>query len=374
MVSTSSHLISRGSLIALVVAVAATAITTGLIRLNTRETVSTQSTPLPVATVKYRTVDHYRRQARLVGTVNAASDSAIGFEVAGTISRMPARVGTRVEEGDIVATLNVERRRAVLAAANAELTRIDAELELAKLQSQRLAELEAQGLAAKQNYDEARLTEKALRASLDAAEARLLSAQLDIEKSSLHAPYRGVVASRLAQEGTVVNAGTPVLRLVAASGYEAQIGVPAQLSAQLIEGNSYALELGEQRFLAPLRAVRADLDSSTLTVGAVFTLPENIRTVAGESVILALDESVTARGGWLPITALVEGDRGLWNILVTTYENGALIAQREAVEVIYVESQRVFVRGTLKDGAEVVATGLQRLSPGSTITATTAGQ
>jgi len=109
-------------------------------------------------------------------------------------------------------------------------------------------------------------------------------------------------------------------------------------------------------------------------VGAVFTLPENIRTVAGESVILALDESVTARGGWLPITALVEGDRGLWNILVTTYENGALIAQREAVEVIYVESQRVFVRGTLKDGAEVVATGLQRLSPGSTITATTAGQ
>jgi RND family efflux transporter MFP subunit len=312
-------------------------------------------------------MDHYRRQARLIGAVNAASDSAVGFEVAGTIDHMPARVGTPVNKGDILASLNAERRRAVLAAAEAELARVDAELELAKLRRQRLADLEAKGLAAKQSFDEARLSEQALAASQKAIRARRLSAQLDIDKSTLRAPFDGVVASRLVQEGAVVNAGTPVLRLVAASGYEAHIGVPTQLRDQLIVGDLYSLELGGQRFSAPLRAIRADLDTTTLTVGAVFALPDTVEAVAGESVALALDEQINEPGGWLPLTALLEGDRGLWNILVTAKQNGTYTAQREAVEVIYVASDRVFVRGTLADGAQVVATGLQRLSPGSAI-------
>ncbi len=368
MAPSSPQLLTRGSTAALLIALAATAVTTSVIRLNANETVSTQSAPLPVSTVVYQHLDHYRRQARLIGTVNPASDSAVGFEVAGTIDHMPARVGTRVNEGDILASLNSERRGAVLAAAEAELARIDAELELAKLRRQRLADLEAKGLAAKQSYDEARLSEQALVASQKAIRARRLSAQLDIDKSTLRAPYGGVVASRLAQEGAVVNAGTPVLRLVAASGYEAHIGVPTQLREQLIVGDLYSLELRGQRVLAPLRAVRADLDTTTLTVGAVFTLPDTVQAIAGESVALALDEQINEPGGWLPLTALLEGDRGLWNILVTAKQNGAYIAQREAVEVIYVASDRVFVRGTPADGAQVVATGLQRLSPGSAIT------
>ena len=363
-----SQLLTRASIAATLIAVAATATTTTLIRLNANETVSTQSAPLPVSTVTYQQVDHYRRQARLIGAVNSASDSAIGFEVAGTIEHMPARVGTQVSKGDIVAALNTERRGAVLAAAEAELARIDAELALATLRRKRLAELEAKGLAAQQSYDEARLGEEALLASQKAVQARRLSAQLDVDKSTLRAPYGGVIARRLVQEGAVVNAGTPVLRLVAASGYEAQIGVPMQLREQLIVGNLYPLELGDQRFLAPLRAIRADLDMTTLTVGAVFTLPATVRAVTGESVTLALNEQIRERGGWLPLTALLEGDRGLWNILVIIENGGGYTAQREAVEVIYAESDRVFVRGTLADGAQVIATGLQRLSPGSAIT------
>lgn len=374
MASRTDHFLTRGSIAASIVAVAATAVATGLIRMNASETVSAHSVPLPVSTVTYEQREHYRRKARLIGIVNAASDSGIGFEVAGTINDMPARVGTRVQQGELLAVLNTERRATALTAAEAELARIEAELELAKLRRQRLTELEAAGLAAKQTLDEARLGEQALLASQRATQARLLSAQLDMEKSSLRAPYAGVIASRLVQEGAVVSAGMPVFRLVAANGYEAQVGIPTQFSSQLIEGNLYTLELGETRFQAPLRATRADLDTTTLTVGAVFTLPETNNAVAGESIVLTLSEQVSERGGWLPLTALLEGDRGLWNILVVAEKDGVYVAEREAVEVVYSEHDRVYVRGTLANGAQVVATGLQRLSPGSAIAPVAAEQ
>ena len=52
-----------------------------------------------------------------------------------------------------------------------------------------------------------------------ATQARLNSAELAIEKSTLRAPYDGVIAARLVEEGAAVNPGMPVLRLVANTGY-----------------------------------------------------------------------------------------------------------------------------------------------------------
>jgi hypothetical protein len=83
---------------------------------------------------------------------------------------------------------------------------------------------------------------------------------------------------------------------------------------------------------------------------------------------MQFEERVTAPGGWLPLSALLEGDKGLWTVLVTREgESGTIITARESVEVIYNEGDRVYVRGTVANGAAVVASGVQRLSPGSPV-------
>ena len=133
-------------------------------------------------------------------------------------------------------------------------------------------------------------------------------------------------------------------------------------------GDSYTLFVEGKAISAKLRSVGADIDPQTLTVLAVLTLPKEQSVRVGQTVALEIEERVSETGGWLPITALLEGDKGLWTVLVTKEgEAGEIITARESVEVVYSEGERVFVRGTVADGTNVVASGMHRLSPGSPV-------
>mgnify|MGYP006229577637 FL=1 len=88
----------------------------------------------------------------------------------------------------------------------------------------------------------------------------------------------------------------------------------------------------------------------------------------GESAVLQIAETVDSAGGWLPISALLEAPRGLWDVLTITPDaQGKQRAQRESVEILYTRGNEVFVRGTLASEVAVVASGLQRISPGDLV-------
>ena len=110
------------------------------------------------------------------------------------------------------------------------------------------------------------------------------------------------------------------------------------------------------------------MDPNTLTVGTVFDLPVDARVAVGESALLQIAETVSSAGGWLPISALLEAPRGLWDVLTITPDaEGKQRAQRESVEILYARGNEVFVRGTLANEVAVVASGLQRISPGDLV-------
>lgn len=355
------------SLLALFAAIALAWGTTQLIYANVDTAVSDRRAPLPVAVVPFDIEEQYPRQSSYVGTIKAGRDSTLGFEVGGTLSDVPAKEGMQVGAGSVIATLDIDRRLAQLRAAEAELERINAELELARRKRERFEDLVSRGLTSQQQFDEAQLGEQALAQARMASRARRDSAALDVEKSTLRAPFAGVVAQRFAQDGTVVAAGTPILRLLEQSGFEAHVGVPTPVGGRLRPGDFYTLRLGDQRYEAQLRGVRTDVDPTTLTVGAVFILPATVTPMAGETVLLELEEWIQQRGGWLPISALTAGNRGLWDVLVVTQGDTGNVASRESVEILYTQEERVYVRGTLADQALVIAGGLQRLSPGAAI-------
>ena len=79
---------------------------------------------------------------------------------------------------------------------------------------------------------------------------------------------------------------------------------------------------------------------------------------------LALDRDVAERGVWVPLGALVEGNRGLWTVYVAEAQEDGWTAQKRPVEIVQAEADRAFVRGTLMDGDKVIQEGIMRLSPG----------
>lgn len=356
------------SLWAVALAVGLALSATALIKANKVTTTSVERTPMPVAATLYGRQPTFTRNANYLGVIRAGSDSVMGFEVAGVLTSLSATEGMRVSPGDVLAQLGTDRRQARLDAVAATYERVVAERAQAEARAKRIAQLVEDGSASEQDYDDARFSAQALAAAETTAAAQRQSAQLELEKSTLRAPYEAVVAERLVQTGAVVAPGTPVLRLVTAMGREAHVGVPADVARRLELGKTYSIGLQGEQVSAELRSIRDDLDPATLTVGAVFDLPASTAVAVGESAVLQIAETVDSAGGWLPISALLEAPRGLWDVLTITPDaEGKKRAQRESVEILYTRGNEVFVRGTLANEVTVVASGLQRISPGDLV-------
>ena len=324
-------------------------------------------TPLPVSTTLYQSQDSYQRKVSYLGLVAAGRKANLGFEIPGQISTLPLRQGSPVQRGDVIATLDDAALQARRKATAADLEQARAELELAQLKARRQSELRETGAVSKQAYDETRLQARALGSRVEAVSARLASIDIELEKSSLIAPYDGVIADRYVSQGAVVNPGTPVVRLIETSSQEAHIGVSASRAGSLEPGSRYSLKLRDASFQAELLSVRPDVDPLTRTTTAVFAIPAEIAALDGEPLTLELEEPVYMAGGWLPIAALLEGQRGVWTVLRIESEGSSFRAVREAVEVLDVRGDQAYVRGTLVSGSQVVANGVHRITPGTRV-------
>lgn len=343
------------------------------IEANVEPTISTEAQPLPVAVERYQLEESYAATTRFLGVIEAASDSNIGFEVTGVLASLTAKEGDFVTTGQALGQLDTRQQEAALSLALAQEQEVAAQLELAQLNLQRVGTLLDQSLISQREADDARLTVDTTSARLETTRASVRAAEIVIEKSRLVAPFDAVVSERISQPGSIVGPNSPILRLVSVGEREAHVGISPKFANMANVGETYTVFIDGKAAKGKLRSVGADVDAQTLTVLAVLTIPEpvlptNVSVRVGQTVALEFTEQVSTVGAWLPITALLEGDKGLWTVLVTKQNgNGNLVTARESVEVIYSEGNRVFVRGTVSDGTNVVASGMQRLSPGSPV-------
>lgn len=322
---------------------------------------------MPVETVEFRLQDSYQSESRYLGLIEAGKRSELSFELPGKLQRLNVDEGDRVNAGDIIASLDSSALQARRAATKALLQRARADLELAQLQSRRQAELLAKGSVSQSRYDETRLRVDALQAQVQASEAQLRSIDIDLEKSHLRAPFDGAIAQRFVDEGSIVNPGSPVLRLLSETAPKAVIGVSPAVSEKLLTDEHYSLSLRGEVIAAKLLSLRPDVDPVTRTAQAVFQLQDGNRVYDGEPVRLLLQQERELRGAWLPLTALAESARGLWSVMVVDDAADSAVVMREVVEVINIEGNRAYVNGTVADGAQVVASGITRLAPGSAV-------
>lgn len=67
---------------------------------------------------------------------------------------------------------------------------------------------------------------------------------------------------------------------------------------------------------------------------------------------------------WLPVSALSEGRKGLWTVFTVVDRDGHDVIACEAVEILHVEGEKVFARGTIESGAHIVQNGSNRIISG----------
>jgi RND family efflux transporter MFP subunit len=325
---------------------------------------------MPVAVWRVLPEDGYVVRERFAGRVEPERRTQVAFERDGLVTRVAAHEGDRVAAGAVLARLDDVTLLAERDRLEAEHRRVASNLELARLTTERRDTLRRQGHAAVQSFDEARLEAAALEAELASVAARLRSVAIDLDKSVVRAPFAGIVAARMVDEGAVVETGSAVLDLLEADRPRARIGVAPEVARRLAVGDPFTLQQGGRPLAASLQAVRPDLATDTRTVPVLFTLDSALGIPFGEIVELVVETRIAEPGAWLPLDALAEGEKGLWTVLTVRESGGRRVVGRETVELLHVEGERVYVRGTLAAGAAVIAGGTHRVIPGQAVEVT----
>lgn len=328
----------------------------------------TSASPVRVVTIPARLVDGYTTTTRFTGRLEPARQTALAFERGGLVVSVAFDEGQGVRAGSVVARLETSQLVASRRQSEARRRELEAQRNLAQLTLDRQSRLKGQGWSPEQRLDEAEATLAQLTAAIDQVSAQIAGIDIDIAKSDLKAPFDGRVAARSIDEGAVVAAGTQILSLLETGRQQARLGLPPDVAAGLDRGAVYTLRAGASAMQARIAASRPDLDTATRTMTVLFEIAEPAGTTAlGELVTLDIGVRVDERGAWLPATALKEGRRGLWTVLVVEPKDNDAVVRPEAVEVLHVEAARVFVRGTLRDGDRVLSQGTGRVVAGQRV-------
>ena len=326
------------------------------------ETLPRPHPPVSVQTFKLELEPSYRETVRYVGQLEPARQTALAFERPGLVTEVHKDEGDRVAAGDVVATLDVSQLEASRRQLEAQIRELQARRDLAELTLDRQSKLQKKGWSPEQRLDEAEATLDELSAAIDRVRAQVASIDIDIDKSQLKAPFDGVIGSRGTDEGAVVAARTPILTVLEADHRQVRIGLPPDVAARLDPAKVYRVETSAGFAEARLFASRPDLQGATRTVTALFDVPSENNTPSGvsplgEIVTLVLESEIKTRGAWVPLVALKESDRGLWSVLTVTQQDGQQVVQREAAEVLHVDGEFAYVRGTFEPGAAIISNG-----------------
>lgn len=333
--------------------------------------------PLPtvdVAPITQQTVNDWQAYS---GRLEAVDRVDIRPLVSGTLTAVSVREGGLVKQGDPLFvidprpyTVAVERARAQLAAATTRARYTASELARGK----RLLDDRA---IAQREVEEKDNAAREASAQVQAAQAALDAARLDLEHTRITAPVTGVVSRAQVTQGNIVSAGAdspPLATLVSVSQLYAAFDVDEQSYLRLLapEGDArnttvllgLAHETGYPRS-GRVRSVdnRLDTASGTIRVHAVFDNPDGT-LIPGLYARIRL-AGTTARAALLIDERAVGTDQDKRYVLVLDTQNRT--AYREVQLGARHDGLRVVEHG-LTAGERVVVNGLQRLRPGDVVT------
>ncbi|APD92827.1 efflux transporter periplasmic adaptor subunit [Alteromonas mediterranea] len=322
--------------------------------------------PVAVSTGTIKIQSGFETPINVFGLVESPKAASLSFDVAGQVTTLLVEEGDVVSQGDILARQDLQRLNARKRELQASLERANADLALAQVNSDRTTSLVERKLESAQRLDEVKASLNVAKAQVSEIKAALNSLNVEMRKATLISPFDGVVNRRFLDEGSVVNAGSPVFGLTSIENYQARFAVPADVIDQFEVNEPVLVRVGELDVAGTVTQRLPIRNVQTRTVDILVTLNSNERVRPGDMAILSGFRSHTETGAWLPVNALSNGLRGLWRVFVLSNEKNATLEAR-IVEVVYTDGNNAFVRGALKDGEIYVNEGTHKLAPGQMV-------
>lgn len=300
----------------------------------------------------------FERFLEQVGTVVTNQNIQVSSEVGGRVTEILKRDGSTVKKGEIV--IKIDDRR-----LKQEIKRLEAATMQARDNYERLKRL----------YDEDSIGSEIdllnAERTLEQNEATLESAKIDLDNSSIKAPFSGLVEMVSTEVGEMVSAGTPVFRLINKDSKKIRLGVPARFS-NMVDLNDEAeiwFDFDEQnRLRLPITFIGNIIDEQNRTFRVEIDL-----AAATEDIKIDMIANVRLRVERVPEALVVSEEfvyrkNGDYVVYINgTDGNGNTVARQKVVELGSSFGNRVIITNGIEAGETLITLGSSYVQDGTHI-------
>ena len=333
---------------------------------------------VPTATAREGTIARTTALSGRAGSP-AGGGAKLAFGIPGTLEHVNVAIGDRVRQGEELARIEARpyqlaaqqsqaqssAQSAAAAAAGVDRTSSRLRADAADLARQQT--LYAAGVVARKDVQAAQAAVAADQADMRIARdqsvqagaqalgaaAQSNSSRYDLERTSLRAPFDGIVSEVDGVGGETVDASTPVLAVVPDAGVAGTLDVSFAQAGELRPGDAVALRAGDTQWNARIAAlgptIRSDAGVATVRLSYV---PASI---ASGTPIQGMVTVGTLRGIVVPVASIVEDPESGDSLVFVRAANGTFGARKVRVDGRDDRSARI-VSG-LRAGERVASQG-----------------
>ncbi|WP_017930896.1 efflux RND transporter periplasmic adaptor subunit [Robiginitomaculum antarcticum] len=240
-----------------------------------------QNEALTQVSVQSVTATPHEIRYTLYGRTEASREVMVKAETPGLVVALGPQEGDRVGAGQLLCRQDVDARRAVLDQARANQKSVEADLNAARILSEK-------GYQSKTRVN-------AFEAQLDGAKAAVKQAEVELDNVNIRAPFSGIWERKSAEVGDYLAPGQPCGLLVDLS--------PLTVSAQLTEGQIGAIGRGDstqiklatgQTVTGTVKFIEAKADPATRTFRVEMNVPnDDLKLKAGVTATVTLSAGET---------------------------------------------------------------------------------
>lgn len=330
-----------------------------------------QAMPVTMAVVQHEIVSG---QHSYPANVVPLQETEIRAEVSGYITNISVADGAHVSKGQKLYDIDRVRYAAAVDQANANLEIARANLARVEKDLQRYQTLADKDAIAKQTLDYAFTDVNNQKAQVQAAEAALTTARVNLQRSSIVAPFSGTIGISQVRNGALVSAGTTLLNTISSTNpiaVEFQINEKeimefsnlqsgkssTQINLTLPDASTYG---SHGRISTIDRAV--DPQTGTLKVRATFDNPNNTLR-AGMNLNLNVVSTSKEEAVVIPYRAIFE-QLGSFSVYTVTDSSTVDLKQVTLGQKL---GDRVVITKGINPGEKIVVDGVTSLKPGAKV-------
>jgi len=329
--------------------------------------------PIPViaSTVVQKTVPV---QIRVIGNVEAYSTVSVKSQIGGILTSVHFKEGQDINKGDLLFTIDPRPYEAALRQAEANLAKDMAQLENAREEVRRYAELVKKGYVAQEQYDQIRTNAASFDAIVNADRAVVENARLQLKYCYIYSPITGRTGNLMSNQGNLIkaNADNPMVVINQIQPIYVTFSVPEQYLSEIKKYMSVR-KVGVKAFVTKgednpeegiLTFVDNTVDVVTGTIKLKATFANKVRWLwPGQFVDVVMILTTQPDAIVVPSQSIQTGQKGQYVFII---KNDLTVEDRHIIVGRTLNSETVIEKG-LQSGEKVVTDGQLRLVPGSKV-------